>query len=128
MPFSESSNGESGTPQEQEKELKSPAEYERQRMKQRKQEALNYLIETGRVKTPEEAELYLESLNRLKEKLLLFVRDLFAKDPIGHKTMSYDPKILTGLPPYQMAQADRSLITTLKLEDVDRMSPKLWDL
>src|SRR6266849_6177506 len=79
MPFSETPHGNAGEPSSSGERRESSTDYEGQRTERRRQEALTHLIETGRAKTPEEAEHYLDSLNRLRNKLLLFVQDLFAK-------------------------------------------------
>src|SRR5437867_3614344 len=41
----------------------------------RREEALSFLIETRRAQNREDAERYLEQMNRIKEKLLMFLKD-----------------------------------------------------
>src|ERR1051326_6450101 len=70
MPFSE--NTKQGEPQAEQ----THADYEQKRAEQRKQEALSYLINSGRVTSSEDAAQYLDSLTRLKERLILILRDV----------------------------------------------------
>src|SRR5690348_15487069 len=52
-----------------------PVERDWQREKEEKdrQRALDFIVESGRAKTPEEAEAYLVKINHLKEKLVRFL-------------------------------------------------------
>src|SRR5437899_632862 len=119
MPFSEISRTGPGG-----QESESPGDYERERTERRKQEALTYFIETGRAKTPEAAERYLESLNHLKERVIAVLREAI---PSTRNFGEYP--YLYSVNPSAAGEAtplDQPIDGVLRPEQLDRQDPRLW--
>lgn len=94
---------------------------------ERRREALAYLVETGRARSPEDAERYLKSLNWLKVKLLFLARDLVAERESGDYYNDVDfPQVWSSQmrkhkpTPKEFAQRLR--------EDINPTDPQIWDL
>jgi hypothetical protein len=96
-------------------------DYEKRREEQRTQEALTYLVETGRARTLEDAEQYLESLNRIKEKLLLFAREQLLEEIHS----DYTP---AGWGIEYTACGNSPNLDNLVVSRIDRTDPQLWHL
>lgn len=92
---------------------------EKEKEEEERRAALTYLIDTGRAKTPEEAEHYLDSLNRLKEKLLMFVREQLMDDTYAHK-----PIVMR----YRGRAINKSDLDKMGLETIHRTDPRIWHL
>src|SRR5437870_2028322 len=60
-------------------EERTPAEYVEETGRRRQKEALSFIVDSGRATSPEEAERYLDSINRIKEVLIQFSREQMLK-------------------------------------------------
>ena len=109
---------------------------EQQERKERtpKETVLAYLVETGRATTPEEAEHYLETINRIKEKLLVYAKDEVlrqkAEEAAGHK-LSYG---VDGVPwigdewGINRINDRPDVIENMTPKEIDRNAPHIWRL
>ena len=87
-------------------------------------ETLSFLQETGRATTPEEAERYLESLNRLKQKLLTFVqKERASQEVLSGKHPEHYPSVMYG-----NRQATADDLEMLNAERIDTINPRIWKL
>jgi hypothetical protein len=85
---------------------------------ERRQKALAYILNTGRAKTPEEAEQYLESLNRLKERIVAVLPEVISSSGGRsnlHSVTSEGPRPLS-----------EPLEEVLRSEKLDRLNPRIW--
>lgn len=90
----------------------------------KKNEALAFLIESGRAGTPQEAERYLESLNQLKEKLIGFAQDLALKQ-------IHEPNVFPegGMVLYpSRRRATEEHLKDISIQRMDRSNPEVWHL
>ena len=92
-----------------------------------RQQALGYLIETGRAKTPEDAERYLDSLNHLKDRLLAFLQEGLPKNLKQHLP-NEGPSIRVGIFPERLKNADESTIAALIPDNINRTDTNIWAL
>lgn len=100
--------------------------YQQEREKEKRQEVLTYLIKSGRVGTPEEAERYLASLDHLKEKLVPLARELLTEQTRSGAPDSRswdDPLVRLG-----HNYASRSDLENMTVRNIDRTDPTIWKL
>lgn len=92
-----------------------------------RKESLKFIIESGRAETPEEAEAHLETVNRLKERLLGFLQDV-ARDHRLNEERSDSPEVFYHKDFERVRAVPEDVITLLQPEDLDRTEPHLWYL
>ena len=96
--------------------------YFREEEERRKEKTLTHLIESRRAEDSEAAERYLENLNAIKEKLVLFVRDELSAER-SYREPSIHPRI-----EYGSGEASSANLDQITLEDIDRNKSELWTL
>jgi len=103
-----------------------------EKAQKKRQYAIEFIVGSGRAKSPEEAEAYLLKMNSVKEKLLNFIKIEVprlqeaerAHYTITHYDVNYfDQNKFEGREP-----ADPSMIQRWPDEDFDRANPHLWSL
>lgn len=101
-------------------------EREGRRQETQRNEVLKFIIESGRAETPEEAEAHLETVNRLKERLLGFLQEL-ARDFRVNEERYESPQVYYK-DSEEVQAVPKDVITLLQPEDLDRTEPYLWYL
>jgi hypothetical protein len=110
-------------PLAQQHEKVAPEAREREYSAREKQRVLTHLIESGRAKTPEEAEEYLASLNQLKEKLLQFACGLTVKQVRQRNSFPDE-----GLVLYAGKRAEEANLKEMTVGRINREDPNIWNL
>ena len=103
--------------------VESAQNYERERERHRNEEALTYLMESGRSENREAAEQYLSTLNQIKEKLLTFSRDYGFRQSNTRTSGIERPSI-----GYGELEVTADVLDKVTSEDFDRSNPELWKL
>lgn len=109
---------------------------EKEKEEKARRAALAHLVNTGRARNPEEAERYFETLNRLKERLVVFFRTKLAneieKERTRGKLNAIRPDVRTGHSTRTWHRREESedpaVLSQLMLKDIDRQDPHLWAL
>jgi len=97
-----------------------------------KANTLQFIIETGRARTPEAAELYLERLNDLKRKIFEFLQNVVVEkhqigiaDPLEAYRVAYLPDAFRKS---RGNLVDNTTIGSWRAEDIDATDPHIWSL
>lgn len=97
---------------------------ENRRKERRKQEALRFLMESGRTKNPEDGEKYLETISQVRRKLISLMEELVADEQAVSDRIGLYPQVVLG-------RGDRPTLADLReLREmgIDQEHPQLWYL
>ncbi len=119
--FFKERRGEAHSQTQQENAREQLDAYMRERAEKHKKEALEYLVETGRTLTPEQAEQYLEKIIPIKEKILAYARDYLRES----STYRQVPSERRGIY-YAGRGQDKVDFDKLVPKNIDRGDPQLW--
>jgi len=99
-----------------------------------RQRALGFIVESGRAKTPEEAEAYLMKINQLKEKLVNFLNtellDLreveLSNQDRSNYLVGYEND--DGMARKGRLENDASIMRSWNSADIEKSDPHIWSL
>lgn len=111
-----------------ESEFDSSGSFEREQEAARRERALQFLIESGRAKTPEEATEYLDSIIRLKEKLMILAQEIAREQQDDHKRNELRAYASYPMVRYGRRMAYKQDLEKLTVSNLNRTDPQVWKL